>query len=366
MKRFIALLMAVLMLCGLMLTGCNVAGTPAETENPDSTPVETPDAVAEELAALVASGEFPVEGTGNTCTTTVTAKENYTVAVIVKNNTNPACTGWMNGVAKACEDMGLECLQITPSVNDSVEEQIKIIENMIELGVDAIAIAPVDSEGILPGVRKAHAAGIPVTSMTTPCADYELAFVGPTFYDTGYTMAEKVAKELDGEGKVIILEGPPGAQNAVDRLNGINDALANYPGIEVVASQTGNFKRTEGMSVTENLIQKYTDVDAIIAMNDEMGLGAIQALKDADMNEVLVVGFDCNEDAANSIANDGLWASFNMDHFGIGYVATVALILNLDYGITPNDGRVVFPQASEEQIVTPETVQDYIDNLAWY
>ena len=164
----------------------------------------------------------------------------------------------------------------------------------------------------------------------------------------------------------MLFRSPPGAENAVDRLKGINDALAKYPEIKVVASQTGNFKRTEGMNVTENLIQKHTDVDAVIALNDEMALGAVQALKAADMADVLVVGFDCNEDAANSIANDALWASFNMDHFGIGYVSAVALILNLDYGIAPNNGRIVFPEANVAQIVTEDTVQDYIDNLAWY
>lgn len=366
MRRWIALLLAALLVCALF-AGCNMAGSePGEEKTEQGTESKEKDAETEALADLVASGELPVSGTGSTCATTLTAKEDYTLAVIVKNNTNPACTGWMNGVAKACADMGVECLQITPSVNDSVEEQIKIIENMIERGVDAIAIAPVDSEGILPGVRKAKEAGIPVVSMTTPCADYELAFIGPTFYDTGYTMAEKVAEQLNGEGKIILLEGTPGAENAVDRLQGINDALKDYPDIAIVASQTGNFKRTEGMTVTENLIQKYTDVDAIIALNDEMALGAIQALKAADMSDVLVTGFDCNEDAANSIANGELWASFNMDHFGIGYVAAVCLVLNLDYDITPNDGRVVFPEAKEAQIVTADTVKDYMDNLAWY
>lgn len=365
MKRWIARLLSIALLCALF-TGCNVADSKSDSDKTAKKASVEQTEEANALAEQVTNGKLPVSGIGSSCTTTLTAKKDYTIAVIVKNNTNPACTGWMSGVAKACDDMGITCLQITPSVNDSVEEQIKVIENMIEHGVDAIAIAPVDSEGILPGVRKAAESGIPVVSMTTPCADYELAFVGPTFYDTGYTMAEKVADQLNGKGKVIIIEGPAGAENAVDRLQGINDALENYPDLEVVASQTGNFKRTEGMTVTENLIQKYTDVNAIIAMNDEMALGAVQALKAAGMSDVLVTGFDCNEDAANSIANGDLWASFNMDHFGIGYVAAVCLVLNLDYDIAPNDGRVVFPEASEAQIVTADTVQDYMENLAWY
>lgn len=122
-KRRFTLLLVALLTCSLFV-GCNVAGTPDNEEddgNADST-VDKIDEGAEALAELVAAGDLPVSGIGSSCTTTLTAKENYTLAVIVKNNTNPACTGWMNGVAKACKDMGIECLQITPSVNDSVEE----------------------------------------------------------------------------------------------------------------------------------------------------------------------------------------------------------------------------------------------------
>ena len=371
MKKVFSLLLAAMMLCSV-LTGCSVGGMDSQEEQPDSTeqedsaPVNVDEEAAKELQEMVASSIHPITGSGRACTTTVSPNGDYTIACIVKNNTNPACMGWMNGVEKACEDMGIESILMTPSTNDSVEEQIKIIEDMIQRGVDAIAIAPVDSEGITPGARKAYEAGIPVASMTTPCAEYEFAFVGPVFYDTGYAAAQAVAEQLEGKGKIIILEGPAGAQNAIDRLQGINDALSEYPDIEIVASQTGNFKRTEGMQVTENLIQKFTDVDAIIALNDEMACGSVQALKAANLNDVLVVGFDCNEDASNAIKSGDMWGSFNMDHFGIGYAAAVYLVMNLEYGIVPNDNRVIFPDATVNQVITSAEIDEYIENLSWF
>jgi ABC-type sugar transport system substrate-binding protein len=120
------------------------------------------------------------------------------------------------------------------------------------------------------------------------------------------------------------------------------------------------------MQVTENLIQKYKDVDCVFALNDEMALGAIQALKAAGMNDVLVVGFDANADAANAIQKGEMWGTFNMDHFGIGYAAAVYLVLKLDYDIVANNNWVLFPGASVTQMITKETVEDYMKNSRWY
>ena len=213
--------------------------------------------------------ELPVSGIGALVSSDVKAKEKYKIGYIAKNTTNPYMIAQAQGVLKAGEVMGFEAVTQAPATADSVEEQVKIMEDMIQQGMDAIIVHCADSNGIMPGVRKAQEAGILVLTIGTPAAEPTFLRTGVNYRETGEVIAEEIAKALDYKGNVIILEGPPGAANAIERLEGINSVFAKYPDIKVVASQTANFKRTEGMQVTENLIQKHTDVNAIIGMNDE-------------------------------------------------------------------------------------------------
>ena len=310
--------------------------------------------------------ELPTTGIGTQITTELKAKEGYKIACIVKNSTNPYMVGCINGVKKAAEDMGFEAITMAPSTNDSVEEQVKIMEDLIETGVDGFVLVPVDSNGIMPGVRKAEEAGIPVVCIGTPAAEETFLRTGVDYTETGRVIAKSVAEQLEGKGKVIILEGPPGAQNAIERLNGINEVLDQYPDIEVVASQTANFKRTEGMNVTENLIQKYKDISAVIACNDESALGAYQAIKAAGMENVLIAGFDGNQDGSAAIQSGELFASYNTDPFGSCYVASAYLVRYLNDGTEPEQYFIPFPSERDDPVITSENVDNYIENIAWW
>ena len=200
----------------------------------------------------------------------------------------------------------------------------------------------------------------------TPAAEDTFLRTGVDYYESGYTMAKAVADKLGGKGKFIILEGPAGASNAIERLNGINTGLSEYQGIEIVASQTANFKRTEGMSVTENLIQQYTDVDAVIACNDESALGAVQALTAANMNDVLVCGFDGSVDATNAVKEGTMFATYNTDPYGSGFVACAYAVKYLNDKTEPEGKFIPFPTAANDPLVIADTVQNYIDNIAWW
>lgn len=142
--------------------------------------------------------------------------------------------------------------------------------------------------------------------------------------------------------------------------------LKKYPDIKVVASQTANFKRTEGMSVTENLLQKYTDVQGIIGMNDESALGAIQALKAAGMTDVLVAGFDGSTDATSAVETGDMFATYNTDPYGSGYIACAYAVNYLNDGTEPEGKFIPFPTAANDPLITAGTVQDYKDNIAWW
>ncbi|MCI8639407.1 MAG: sugar ABC transporter substrate-binding protein [Coprococcus sp.] len=317
-------------------------------------------------ATILSADKLPITGIGTTVATDVKAKESYKIGYIAKNTTNPYMNAQAKGVEKAGEDMGFEAVTQAPSTADSVEEQVKLMEDMIQQGMDVIIVHCADSNGIMPGVRKAQEAGILVLTIGTPASEDTFLRTGVDYYETGYTIAKEMAEKLGGKGNIIILEGPPGAANAIERLNGINDALAEYPDIEVVASQTANFKRTEGMSVTENLIQKHTDIQGLIGCNDESALGGMQALKAANMNDVLVAGFDGSVDATSAVESGEMFATYNTDPYGSGYIACAYAVMNLNDGTEPEGKFIPFPMAEAEPVITSETVQNYKDNVAWW
>lgn len=381
-SRLISLL-ALILICSNAFLGCSKntdeeketaaveetksedAAKTEEAKPEESQKTEEPKA-SEATQETASSSEFPVSGIGVTIDTQVKAAGEYKIGFIAKNSTNPYMVAQAEGVGKAGEVMGFEAITQAPGTADSVEEQVKIMEDMIQQGVNAIIVHCVDTNGIMPGVRKAEEAGITVVTIGTPAAEETFLRTGVNYRETGEVIATQLAEKLGGKGKLIILEGPPGAANAIERLEGIKTVIAKYPDIEIVASQTANFKRTEGMQVTENLIQKYTDVNAIIGMNDESALGAVQALKAAGMTGVLVAGFDGSADATSAIESGDMFVTYNTDPFGSGFIACAYIVQFLNDGTTPPSTFVPFPSAANDPLITADTVADYKENIAWW
>lgn len=362
-KKLVSILLVSTMTCAL-LSGCS---TPKQ-ESTDDSSTETEETETEDLskATIVDIDSLPIQGIGAQVSSDVKADKEYKIGYIAKNTTNPYMVAQSEGVKKAGADMGFEAVTQAPSTADSVEEQVKIMEDMIQQKVDVIIVHCADSNGIMSGVRKAEDAGIQVITIGTPAAKDTFLRTGVDYKETGEVVATEIAEALDGKGKVIILEGPAGAANAIERLEGINDAFSKYPDIEVVASQTANFKRTEGMSVTENLLQQYTDVDAIIGCNDESALGAMQAVKAAGMDDVLIAGFDGSTDATSAVASGEMYCTYNTDPYGSGYLACAYAVNYLNDGTEPEGKFIPFPTAANDPLITSETVQNYQDNIAWW
>lgn len=350
----------------------------ASTEPSESTVVETSaeaarspfstDLLAKDADTTpVDPADLPITGIGVQVSTDVKANENYKIAIVVKNTTNPFLLKSIAGAEKAGADMGFECISLAPARQDSLEDQIKLIEDAIQQGVQGIVLHPIDSNGIMPVIRDCDEAGIPVACIGTPAANETFLRTGVDYTETGVTITTMVAEKLGGEGQIIILEGPPGAQNAQERLAGMHQALENYPNIEVVASQTTNFKRIEGLQVTENLLQKYPDVDAILACNDESALGAIQALKAAGLEGQVIVGsFDGNQDGSAAVKDGDIYATYNVDPFGSTYLAATYIVMWLNDGTMPPKYFVPFPSVLQDPVITAENVDNYIANIAWW
>lgn len=391
MKRALILTIALVLAISLVLVGCTKTDSTAPEGNqteedaqaeeaaaPDEE-AAAPDeeAVAEETdepldaaaadPAPVDPADLPTTGIGAEIATELKANEAFKIAIVVKNTTNPFLLKSIAGAQKAADDMGYECITLSPARQDSLEDQVKIIEDAIQQGIQGIILHPIDSKGIMPVIRKCEEAGIPVACIGTPAEKQTFMRTGVDYTETGVTITNMVAEKIGGEGTVIILEGPPGAQNAQERLAGMRIALEEYPNIEVVASQTTNFKRTEGMQVTENLLQKYPDVTAILACNDESALGAIQALKAAGLDGEVVIGsFDGNQDGSAAIQNGEMYATYNTDPFGSTYLAGVYIAQYLNDGTMPPKYFVPFPSVLQDPVLTVENVDNYIENVAWW
>jgi inositol transport system substrate-binding protein len=191
-------------------------------------------------------------------------------------------------------------------------EQLKIVENFITQGVDAILIHVVD-QTIAPTITKeCLAANIPLVYFNRKPDDSALspgkvvAVASPEVV-AGNLEGEFVAKKLGGKGNVAILMGTMGTAPQIGRTQGTKDVIAKYPGMKVVREQTGNFDRATGLSVTEDWLSSGVTIDAIICNNDEMALGAVLALEAKHMKDkVLVTGVDATSDALKYIADKRL------------------------------------------------------------
>lgn len=372
MKKALALLVALLVMmlaaCGTGSSGTSSPAGSAPSAGTSSAPASGSEDIVAAGGFVLPSGDYtlPTNGIGMGISSQVKANEPYKIVCIVKNSTNPYMISQLAGVEKAGADAGFEAIVKAPAQQDSVEEQVSLIETMIQDGVDAIIIHCADSNGIMPGFRKAQAAGIPIITIGTPGSEPTMLRTGVNYEETGYEVAKYLIEKNGGKGQMIILEGPPGAQNAQERLAGIQRAVAEYPDVEIVASQTANFKRTEGMSVTENLLQKYPDVDIIIGANDESALGAVQALSAAGKTDVLVGGFDGSKDAASSIQSGGLTVTFNTDPYGSGYLAAMYAVQYLNDGTEPPANFVPFPSANDDPLITADNVDEYVEKTAWW
>jgi ribose transport system substrate-binding protein len=188
-------------------------------------------------------------------------------------------------------------------------KQVSDVEDLIARRVDAIFLSPREFEGLAPALQAAKAAKIPVFLIDREAAgkvgeDY-VTFIGSNFVEEGQRVGEWTVKNTEGKAGIVILEGTAGSSVARDRNQGFMDAIKGQPDMKILASQPANFTRAEGQKVMENLIQAQgKKITVVYTHNDEMALGAIQALKAAGMNpgkDVKVVSVDGQKSALEAI-----------------------------------------------------------------
>jgi inositol transport system substrate-binding protein len=189
------------------------------------------------------------------------------------------------------------------NANIDTQMQLDHIDNFIAQKMNAIIICPVDSAGILPAIEKANAANIPVIciGVTADAGDY--IYVGTQYIDAGERQGRYMAEHLPQNATVVYLSGTPGYVHSRDRRAGFLNVLsASRPDVTVVAEQTGNYERAKGMQIMEDWIQAFPKIDGVVAANDQMALGALEALKAANrLNGVLIAGVDAIPEVCQAI-----------------------------------------------------------------
>jgi ribose transport system substrate-binding protein len=249
-----------------------------------------------------------------------TNPEDIKIGLSVSTLNNPFFVSMKNGVQDEAKKQGMEVV-VVDAQNDAAK-QINDVEDLIQQGVNVLLINPTDSAAISTAVQSANSLGIPVVTLDRSAEKGDVATLVSSDNEKGGEMAgEYLVKQLGEGAKVAELEGVPGASATRERGAGFHNIADEK--LDVVAKQTANFDRTQGLNTMENLIQGNPDIKAVFAHNDEMALGALQAIQSSG-RDVLVVGFDGNEDAMNSIRNGNLSATVAQQPEKIGQLAVQA------------------------------------------
>lgn len=222
------------------------------------------------------------------------------VSILISTLNNPFFVDLRDGAQQEAKKLGIN-LQVSDAQNDSTTQQNQA-QNAQSQGAKAVIINPVDSDAAAPAVASLLGAKVPVVSVDRSVTGEDVnAHIASDNVAGGAQAARELAKGLGGKGKVIILQGTPGAASTRDRGKGFKDEIKKYPGIKVVAEQTANFDRAEALNVTSNLMQSNPDAVGLYAENDEMALGAVQALGSKAGKDVKVFGFDGTDDGLKAV-----------------------------------------------------------------
>lgn len=256
--------------------------------------------------------------------------------------TSPFYASCIEGATPVAEALGYELVIMAPESEDDYATQTSMMEDFITQGVKGIAVCGINLDALIPGIKKANEAGIPVVMFNTIT---ELdgvdvyAYSGYNQYNGGAKIADWVNEKTGGTAKVAIIEGLP-SDYTTQRMGGFVDrAKEKYPNIEVVATQPGDWVREKGMNAAMDMLQAHPDINVIYGLSDEMALGAVQAAKQLGRDDIIIVGLDGNPNAFESVKAGELTATLDCGPVAIGANAILAIVEALDN--VPREEKVI-------------------------
>jgi len=263
------------------------------------------------------------------------------IAVFTKNQTNPYFQMVRLGADNAAAQMHVRVIHYVPTTADSIPGQMNQVEDAVTKRPDAVVFIPVDFKALAPGVKRFNDAGIPVVNITDKVESGDIvSFLGADDYSLALATARRLFEKMGRRGNVIVLEGVRGVLTSSERTRGFTKALEEFPDVRLLASQPANYQRLQALQVTENLIQAHPQIDGVLAANDSMALGAIEALEAAN-RKALVVGINGTKEAIDAIKAGKLLASGDYNGYLQGCMGTLAAVRHLRK--LPVPPQIVFP-----------------------
>lgn len=309
-----------------------------------STPIRTSvSAVA--IAAVVLLGTAA-------CNRAPAGDDTPTVVLSISTLNNPFFVELRDGAAAAADELGVE-LEIVDAQNDSTTQANQLAT--ASATADAVIINAVDSDAAGPAAAALNDAGVPIIAVDRAVNGADVAsFVASDNVAGGQQAADALAAAIGEQGEIIVLQGVAGTSASRERGEGFAAGIAAYPGISVVAEQTANFDRATALDVTTNLLQAHPDAVGIFAENDEMGLGAVQALGARAGVDVQVAAFDGTADALSAIEAGTLASTIAQQPGELGALA-------VQQAVDAIDGADVTDESVEVITVTRDNVSDFAE-----
>jgi ribose transport system substrate-binding protein len=259
-----------------------------------------------------------------------------TIATFTRNPSNPILRGVRIGSENAASSLNARIVHFIPR-SETPAEQLGLVDEVVRAKPDAIVLAPFDPMAMVPAVDKLNAAGIQVTNVNERLAGGKIvAYVGTDDYQLALTTARYLITAMGMKGNVVILEGPENLPTSIDRVRGYKDALKEFPDVKLLASKSANYARTAATDVMKSFLRLYPQIDGVLAANDPMAIGAVEALK-ATNRKALVVGINASKEVIDFVRSGDILGSGDYNGFAQGCLATQIAIRNLRKQSTPKE-----------------------------
>ena len=235
-----------------------------------------------------------------------------TLAVFTKSAGNPIARAVRAGAESVAKANGFTVFHYIPTSPDNVPQQTALVDEALKAQRDAIVFTPVDVKAMVPAVQRVNAANVPLVNVSDRLAGGSaVAFIGTDDYSIALETARTLLKAIGGKGNVVVLEGPETIPTAAGRLRGFKDALKEFPEVKIVLSKNAMYARPAALDLLKAMLKLNPppQIDGILAANDAMAFGAIEAFKDAKKKLPLIAGINASKEAVDFIKSGEMLAS---------------------------------------------------------
>lgn len=250
------------------------------------------------------------------------------LAVFTKNRLNPAYDAARAAADRVAAEAGAGTIHYVPETPDDVGEQKALVSQALAARPAGVVFNPTDDREMVEDLARFAAAGIPVAVFINRMAGPALTFVGSDDVAIGHGVAKALIGGLGGKGRIVALDGTPSAPTARDRGKGLRQAVAEHPGIELLAARIGYLQRVPAREAMAELLAAHPEIDGVWTANDMMAFGAVDALAAAG-RRAEVVGVNGLPEAITNIRRGTMLATADFSALNIAAIATRAVLRHL-------------------------------------